>query len=227
MTKSKTTGVAVVSPEAQAIATMTEAGDITGLKDAAAMASGLQKAAKARGMGVAAENKAAEVVLRAERGIGQVLSHLKAEGLRAKVGRNTRDGVIEPTIAELLGMPSGSTAEANRATSAASRYQQLARMSDEDFERLIASRKAESERIAKVDFYRAAQQYGRVPEKAVKAFRELVRDDSEDESPTFVAFRAAAQALDLSQLAVEELAELAGIINGLVKAYNAEKARRA
>ncbi len=64
----------------------------------------------------------------------------------------------------------------------------------------------------------------RQPKDRVKALQDLLGD--EPETSTFVKFRAAAEALDVSQLATEELVELAGIIQSLVGAYNVEKAAR-
>lgn len=160
MTKELTT----VSPEAQAIAVAVEAGDISALKDMSAMASGLQKAAKARGLGIENENKAAEVVLRAERGIGQVLIGIKERGglVTGKLGARTddpapstkrsrrreplRDPEQFPTLDSLGIKPNQSSA-----------WQQLARLPDDVFEGLLASKRDSVERIAKVDFYRLAE----------------------------------------------------------------------
>jgi hypothetical protein len=75
-----TTALVPTEPLTAALALATEAGDIAALKDIRAMGTALTTGARARGMGIEQENKAAEVVLRAERGIGQALTALRDEG---------------------------------------------------------------------------------------------------------------------------------------------------
>lgn len=79
MTDPTSTALVTIAPLQHALALATEAGDIRKMKEVHALASALQKGAFARRMGIDAENQAAEVVLRAERAIGGVLSDLKAE----------------------------------------------------------------------------------------------------------------------------------------------------
>jgi hypothetical protein len=218
-----------------AVAVATEEGDIPALRNIASMAAGLQKAAKSRGVGIAQENRAAEVVLRAERGIGAALIHMKEEGLRAgdgqwrerPVGSKLRSGAAtEQAVANSNSLITLDDLGIERTT--ASRFQLLARLSDEDFESLVSRRRESDERIAKVDFYRLAKEVasgGTPPADRVRAVKDLVGE--EPETLAFVAFRKAAGALDISQLAQEEVIELADIIKDLANRYNVERNRRA
>jgi hypothetical protein len=65
----------------------------------------------------------------------------------------------------------------------------------------------------------------RQPADRVKAVQDLV--GPEKESSAFVKFEKAAAALDLTQLADEELVAIAGIVKDLAAAYNAERKVRA
>lgn len=221
MTKRKNTetAVAVADPQVAAIATMTEAGDIAGLKDAAAMASGLQKAAKARGLGITQENKAAEVVLRAERGIGIVLLDLKGAGKFSNEGaanaRWAKEKGVEIAEDEFYSLES-----LGLKPDQSSKFQALARLDEERFEAMLADVKAKAERIAKVDFYRGAQppapktepQYEE-PEEVVMTL--LRKANAEVEGGAF------------ERIPADELPELKNLIQTLVSGYAAEKERRA
>lgn len=219
MTKSKT-AVAVIDPQVAAIATMTEQGDIEGLKSSRAMAAGLQKAAKARGLGIADENKAAELVLRAERGIGVVLIDMAEKGLRApahsgmKYREQYRDETALPTLAELL-------PEYGNPNNAAAKFQALARLPEDKFEGMLSSIKGKTERIAKVDFYRGA-----VPKERDYA-KEQYREPTE---PVLGFLSKAAEAVEggaFSRLPAEDLVQAKDLIQALVSGFATEKARRA
>lgn len=112
------TQLATIPPLRTALTLATEAGDIVKMQDVRAMATAMQQGAKARGMGIEAENAAAEVVLRAERAIGQALLSLKERGLfgvglrpsqsqhRDAIARLLADGPLtSPEIATRLGLP--------------------------------------------------------------------------------------------------------------------------
>jgi hypothetical protein len=215
-----------------ALALATEQGDIPALKDVAAMAAALQKGAKARGMGVASENQAAEVVVRAERAIGEVLISMAQQGLRvgardprnmlrAQAARYGRDEGSQLVRLQDLGVsPMEST-----------RWRQLASVPEAQFNSLIAEAREKVERLAKADFYRLATR-GKTklePIRSVAAAQSLIeRQDAKADAETsqFDAFKQAASALDMSQLPLDELAAVAGIITDLVARYKAEKGAR-
>lgn len=91
------TALVTTEPLKQALALATEAGDIKALKEVHALASALRKGAQARGMGLEAENQAAEVVIRSERAIGLAIGELKASGRFGHQGDSgdVRDKIIE------------------------------------------------------------------------------------------------------------------------------------
>lgn len=229
MTKAQT-ALTEVAPLQAALTAATEAGDLDRLRDIKATAAALQKGARARGMGISDENKAAELVLRSERAMGQVLAQLKVEG-RIGPGLATKglapadrkgltpDKVVNPDFIPLdsLGVTKHDS----------SLWQRLAALSDHDFEALLAAKRSSVERIAKVDFYRlaAAVTDDRPDRERVKAVQELLGDEQIVPNG-FPEFKAAAEALDVTQLTVEDLMELAAIVKSLATAYNAEKARR-
>lgn len=218
--------VAPIEPMKQAVAVATESGDVESLKQIASMADGLKAAARKRGLGIEQENKAAEVVLRAERGIGTILLSIP----RAKTG-------------PAKGTPKGSTssgsptsfekamADAGLDPKTAHKFQQLAQLPDEEFESLLATKREGTERIARVDFIRLAIELrgpSKADQKQAKAAQAFMKDVAEEpENLAFAAFRRASSALDVGQLADVELVELASIIKGLAAAYNDERGRRA
>jgi hypothetical protein len=224
MTKPKNTAVAVADPTVTAIAIAVEAGDIDSLKNTAAMASGLQKAAKARGLGIKDENKAAEVVLRAERGIGAVLLDLPRQtGDRPHATKGSSSDVLRTPIQEALGIL-GMTENDKRP----SLYQALARIDDETFEGLLEQAREKAERIAKVDFYRVAQ-----PPKS--SGEVLPVEDATPVDRAYAAIRAAHFAIlgteeeptnAFKTMHAEDLIKAAGFIKDLVAAYTEAKAWR-
>ena len=173
--------------------------------------------AKSRGLGVEAENKASEYILRTERKIGAELIRMAETGER-NLGRPAKGSHLE-TLSE-LGI------EKNNAE----RWQLVARVSDEEFEALLNHSKAARERIAKINFYRKSHKR---------------RGDGTPETPPdkgFAMFRAGAYHLlgwrvdddgvgtatknGLLLLPRDELASFAEIVQLLVTAYGeARKAR--
>lgn len=148
--------LANIPPLQKALALAAEAGDVDALKDVRAMGTALQRGAKARGMGVDAENAAAEVVLRSERAIGQTLLKMREEGVLAAQGDAPKRG-----NRFVRGLPpkSGPTPELTVADLPftqhnVSDFTTLARLPDETFETMLNEAKNLRERIAKVNFYR-------------------------------------------------------------------------
>lgn len=221
MTKKLTT----ISPEQQAIAVAAEAGDISALKSIADMASGLQMAAKRRRLGIEDENKAAELVLRAERSIGQLLSVARSEG---RYGREAYQRLMAEQGTKGGIMPDGmiTLKEFGIATQTAARMQLLASLTDEEFEGLFTAKREAVERIAKVDFYRLAARADLQPSERVKAVQELLSEEDSESVSLFAQFKDAAAKLDVSQLPFDELAELATIIQRLAADYKTERSRR-
>lgn len=151
--------LATIGPLQQALAAATAAGDLKGLKDVASMASALRVGARARGMGIVSENQAAEVVIRAERAIGRVLETMAAEGRLAQPGdwkERERDGRSgKPAENQTAGLVL-TWAELGMDYKTAGRYRLIASLDENEFDALLTSKRESNERIAKVDFYRAA-----------------------------------------------------------------------
>lgn len=223
MTKALTT----VGPLQEALALATDAGDLATMHDVAAMATALQKGARARGIGIGAENQAAEVVLRAERAIGITLADMLAKGQRRASGKQTGRGQgkevadLPPTLDEVL-------ANAGIAATPPTlmNWRRLAQLPEDQFEALIEAKRAENARLAKVDFYRAAAPAPTQEQK--QAALERAAEADEADTSVFVAFEAASGDLidGISQLPSDELARVAVIIKNLATAYNAEKEDR-
>lgn len=224
-TAAPVTSLAPVTALTTALALATEAGDIDRLRDIASTATALQTGARARGMGLDAENQAAEVVLRAERAIGSILLRMAEDGTRAGVGRNTHDGAIATIPSLLAGEASAlmTPAEQNVLRASASRWQALARIPEVEFESRFGTVRDSGARLAKVDFYRMVGK----PKAAAKpeAEREMHGDGY---SSTYSAFAKANADLiaEIEQLPADELLALAGDIRSLVNAYNAVRASR-
>lgn len=220
-----------LGPLQQALAAATAAGDINALKDVAAMASALKAGARARGMGIVSENQAAEVIIRAERSMGQVLISLAesgtygrgvAGGLRHGPESKTAQQVADGTLLTLEGM--GLKAHE------AFRFRLLGALSAEEFEALLDAKRDSEERIAKVDFYRAATpvepQQSSVAKQARKNLREALH--SEDDIPQVVAWLAATDALITltDAIPIAELSAVGQKATEFVAWFNAQKSKR-
>ena len=216
-----TNELATIEPLTQALALATEAGDINALRDVQAFATSMRKGAQARGLGIEAENRAAEVVLRAERAIGLALIALREAGQLGPVGGRLPDG--SRRTAESVGRESLQELGINEP--AAHRFRLLARMDAGRFEELIADHRNKGERIAKVNFYRDEQEESR--KRAAKDIRDILADDDAATS-VFETFRSAAEAMiaDMSQTPEDELPEVARLIKRLYDAYVARMSPR-
>jgi hypothetical protein len=100
-------------------------------------------------MGIETENTAAEIVVRAERKMGAELLRMKWFGERDPGGRGGLADRVSVNLSA-LGIPDQQS----------SRWQRLARLSDEEFDYEIARARDLDERIARVNFYRLARQLG-------------------------------------------------------------------
>lgn len=188
--------------------------DVKGLRD---YAEGARRYAKARSMGIEAENMATTAILRAERKIGMMLDEMIASGTLAKQGERKAQGVV---VYEDLGF---------RQQDAYS-WRQAAHIPEDAFEEMISLATRSGTRLAKVNFYRKA----RSPEGD--------RALATKEDSGFEAFREGANALlgwrigpdgvgaptrnGLKQLPNDELAQIARIIKHMYEAYQEAKAAR-
>jgi hypothetical protein len=120
--------------------------DIKAVRDTAET---LRAGARARQMGIETENTAAEIVVRAERKMGAELLRMKWFGERDPGGRGGLADRVSVNL-PLLGIPDQQS----------SRWQRLARLSDEEFDYEIERAREAEERIARVNFYRLARQLG-------------------------------------------------------------------
>ena len=235
------TELMVPGPLAEALVLATEAGDVNTMKDIRALATAMQKGARARGLGIEAENVAAEVVLRSERAIGQLLVRMAEDGTRAKGGGAVLLDEVQIATghgsqAALRGRgPSDLPTLASMGITnarAAWEWQQVARLDNETFERMIEAARGHNERIAKWNFYRK----GKSP---LDADHEVpTREDAD-----FLTFRAGAYGLlgwstnddgtgaptrnGLLTLPSDELVQVATLVRELVRAYQEAKATRA
>lgn len=218
-----------VGPLQQALAAATAAGDISALKDVASMAAALRAGAKARGMGIVSENQAAEVVVRAERALGATLIRMADEGARQPRGSvhgRLGGGSLSPTetniptIEELTGVSRNVSAK----------WQALARLPEDEFEALLAEKREANERIARVDFLRAATPVEPHQTPIAKQARREVMEalHADDDIPQVVAWLAATDALVAltDALPTAELAAIGTKAKALVEWYNGQKQQR-
>lgn len=233
-TKAPETALATIAPLQQALALATEAGDIEGLRDVAAMATALQKGARARGMGIESENQAAEIILRAERSIGHAIELLKESG---QFGKAWARGV--PPTNKGAAVTTTGVREDHRdrnevvllkdlglSWDQSKNFQRLAKLPESVFEDKLATFKEIGSRIAKIDFYRLVNQPEKVKREATTA---IVADQrAEADTSVFAKFENAASDLieGMDQLPNDELARVAGLIMSLKDAYMLAKAAR-
>jgi len=215
----QTKALAEIGPIQQALAAATAAGDIGALKDVAAMATALKAGAKARGLGIASENQASEVVLRAERAMGSLLAAVPREPGNKHL--NTERVTLTPFQQALVDIGEGRTngKHSIQPSRRALEWQQVAALSDDEFERLLDEKRRANARLAKVDFYRAVRPVSEEDKARVLA-REAAKDMAETE--VVASFREAAAALieGMSQVPTDDLAEVGQIIMAVVEAYN-------
>jgi hypothetical protein len=145
------TALVEIGPLQQALALAAEAGDVEALRDVQAMATALQKGARARGLGVSAENQAAEVVLRSERALGAVFNAIPTEGRRGD-SRPESPTPMQQAWA-LLGETRGSGKNKSGPPTRVHHWKALARIPDAEFEAMLDAARRSKERIAKVNFY--------------------------------------------------------------------------
>lgn len=222
--------VATIGPLQQALAAATVAGDIKGLKDVAAIASALKEGARARGMGVVSENQAAEVVVRAERAMGRVLLALEEDGLLLGRGSWTEREQGGKTVQNIAASNVLRLADLDITPPLAFKLRLLARLADAAFEALLAEKRDGNERIAKVDFYRAATPVEAHQTPIAKAARhDLVEAMQSESAITQVTdwLEATDALLALTDaLPTEELRSVGLKATELVAWYNLQKQQR-
>lgn len=239
MTK-PTTALTQVAPLQAALAVATADGDMEALQEVATAATALREGAAKRRMGIAAENKAAEIVVRAERALGDTINGLRDEGVigsrsdaskanRAAQLGQLRDPKLPPTLKQFL-------VEHDIPERRAFEWLKIARWGDDEFEAMVREAIDSDERIARVDFYRSVRPP--VDEVAARRTEADVR-----ENQGFTLLRLGIHKLlgwdvdedgvgtvtrnELTQLPDDQLDELKGLVEALAGAYSeARKARR-
>ena len=202
---------------------LAEAKTLDELRDVRDFAEGAKAWAKARGLGIEAENQASEVVLRAERTIGRMLLDARAAGEIASVG-----GTISfEVLIKSLGLPTLADILPDVDVHYIADWQRAARLADDKFEFMIEAALKEGRRIAKTNFYGMLAN----AEKRAAALPKLVETP---EDKDFVAFRQGAYGLlgwevseaggsatrnGLLNLPSDELVQVAEIIKALAVAY--------
>jgi hypothetical protein len=163
---------------------LAEATTLPDMKDVRSWAEALRAYAKSRGMGIEAENQAAEVVIRAERKMGTELIRMAEAGERTVAGTGG-----SRLLGRIPGLPAGerkaftAVVNAGGATLAgmgvtprqSSHWQRLATIDDEMFESLVVELLSrEGARLSRMDFVRAY--FG--PDK--KYPKEALHDDGDE-----------------------------------------------
>lgn len=228
----KQTALATLGPLQQALAAAEAAGDMAALRNVAAMATAFREGARARGMGIVSENQAAEVVVRAERAMGKVLVRMSEAGLLAVKGDHAASGRRRYTESPdgISGQPITLADLGIARNQNALDWRALASLSNEQFESLLDQKRNATERIAKVDFLRAAKPVEPHQNATAKqARREVVEAlRSEDDIPQVVAWLAATEALlSLTDaIPAPELQAIGEQTKALIGWYNQQKAQR-
>lgn len=171
--------------------------------------------ARARNLGLGAENTAAEYVLRAERGMGKVLDEMSATGARRARGSNQH----RATGDDAPGLP-----ELGITMKQAHLWRRLASSwTDSQFEEHVAEVRSVGARMAKVDFYRG-------PRQAQTRDTQAIREGTEPEPITglVATFRVAASNLmaGMSGLPADELVLVAAMLRELVAIYTTTREQR-
>lgn len=229
-----------LTPVTQARQMLAEATTLPQLKDLRDFAEGAKAWAKARKLGIDAENEAAEVVLRAERRIGQIMLDMRERGELAGPGQHqlrgsdTSDYLRQHKTGAPLTIPSLLDVDPKDwAVRQAHFWQNLAQLPEDIFERMLYSARVGGERLAKHNFYRAARPAkGSVENPSVPT-----RED-----PDFDTFRRGTYALlgweidetgkghatrnGLMQLPNDELSQAARLIQALAAAYGEARSAR-
>jgi len=144
------TALEPISLARQALA---EATTLPDMKSVRSWAEALRAYARSRGMGIDAENQAAEVVIRAERKMGAELARM---GLKAggPPGNLHRLGVVSDE--HLLTRPGSSEEGTLGLTTRQSwQWQKLATIPDGGFDAVVADAYANGERLSRMNFIRA------------------------------------------------------------------------
>jgi hypothetical protein len=216
-----------LTPISQAQRMLAEAKTLPELRELRDYATGAKAWAKARGIGIGAENEATEVIVRAEREIGRILVDMRERGLISDGNPHLRGSEVV-TTADLVGF----SARDRRAHD----WMVLARIADERFESMIAAvRGVEDARLSKANFYAAIDKAERKRSGADEARPTAA-------NPDFDTFRRGAYGLlgwdvdedgvgsvtknGLTALPDDELRTVATIIKSLAFAYNEAKALR-
>jgi hypothetical protein len=213
----ETTAMTTIDPIRRALAEATSIDDFKGVRD---MASAAQAWAHARGLGIESENDAAECVIRAERGLGLVLTKAEEQGRIAK--RSGNNSLQLPTLVELGLGP--------RPDTFVYLWKRVASLPEEEFEDLLRrarlpDKNGEVRRLAKLDFY------GRNH----KGPKTHVSETPEDSG--FLKFRDGVRSLlgweegeytrnGLLTLPDDELVQIAEYVKALITAYQTAKAAR-
>lgn len=130
----------------RAMALIEEAKDIDGLRAVSGYADTLKTAIKARGMGVDAENVAGEVVIRADRAIGQALRRMEAQGMLAGKG-------VKGNGTDLLHLSDVLEVPGPKAKTQAAEYRTIADIPESEFEERILDAKSKGQRLARYKFH--------------------------------------------------------------------------
>jgi hypothetical protein len=188
--------------------------------------------AKAHGLGIEAENSAAEYLLRAERGMGLFLSAAESKGLYGpgayhrgsrRVGQ--KPGRMNLPVVPREGVITNSDLGITH-PAAALHYRSLAtKWTNDEFEAQLEHVKSLGVRLAKIDFYRGPK---REQARDAAVVREHLREDAEPAPPAIETFLEVSAVIiaGMSQLPDDALVLVATQVRLLAAAYNTARVAR-
>lgn len=207
-----TTELTTVSDVERALNVAIESGSVPAVRDARALGEALRAAARTRGLGLDAENRATVLVLNAEREIGKLLNAMEAEGrLAPRAGNNP---LQLPTLGE-LGLDDRYVYVWRRA----------ARIPDDEWQSAIDFYAAKGKRLAKVDVYKHRSFKPEITPEQAAAQRDVIAALTEGADPrTFREWEEASRAMmSGDQLPLDVMVRVAEIINELVAWYQSRR----
>jgi hypothetical protein len=192
---------------------LAEAVSLEDFRDLRDMGEAARSWARARNLGIDAENTAAEYVLRAERGMGKALLALHADGKfgigvinRPRGSPNSGD----PLTVKDLGLTWNQS----------SVYQHAARLADAEFESLLTAARGKAQRIARWNFYSHTQA---PPDAVATAERRVIREALAGDEPTSLVTEwvkvSEAMITQMGQIPGDERPLVASVIRRLYDAY--------
>lgn len=221
------TALVPITQASMALAAARSFDDFRNVRD---MASAAATYAKARGLGIDAENSANEYVVRAEREMGRLLIDMAESGERMSRGGQYTPGSPRTTVPVTFDVPKtladlGLGGQAGR--NDAANFQRLVRQwSDEEFERRLATLKEAGARLSKVDFYKGPRAEAQRAKRVTADIEETLNEGEPTDLFARFAMTVGEVTDRMAQFPDDELVKVAGLIRSLVETYSSVKAQR-